>query len=94
MKEQWRIWNQGAGWKDEYQAFSKKKRKFKSEYLVSQSKKNIIRKYVLEKRAVRACPPPPFSSVETLPEIGDTLCGVLSMKEEEVERERGYECNF
>ena len=88
VKEQWRIWNQGAGWKDEHQAFSKKKEKFKSQYLVSQLKKNIIRKHVLKKRAVRACPSPPFSSVKTLPEIGDTLCDVLSMKEEEVERER------
>ena len=56
VKEQLRIWNQGAGWKDEHHV---RNLSFASMYR--------------NNRAVHACPQPQFSSMETLPEIGDTL---------------------
>ena len=57
VKEQWRIWNQSAGWKDEHQAFSKNKKKFKSEYLVSQLKKSSFASMYRKKTelCVHAC---------------------------------------
>ena len=39
-------------------------------------------------RGIRSAPTAPFSFMKPFPEIGDTLCDVLAMKEEEAVREK------
>ena len=90
IKEQGRILTKGAGWKDAHQPFSKNNKQFSSEYLASQLKTNIICKYILSDtpRAIRSAPSAPFSFLKPFPEIGDRLCDVLEIKEEETGREK------
>ena len=87
VKDQWRMWTWGAGWTDVHQAFSKQGKAFKWDYLADQLKKEVIRKHVATGRSIRACPSTPFETQKPLPEIGDTLCDVLAMKEEDALKE-------
>ena len=90
VKDQWRMWTKGAGWKDVHQAFLKNRKDFKSNDTISQLKKEVICKHVLTGRIVHTCPTAPCSYVKPLPvpEIGGTLCDVLACKEEEALREK------
>ena len=49
--------------------------------------KEVICKHVATGRLICACPSTPFSTQKPLPEIGETLCDVLAIKEEDALRE-------
>ena len=70
--------------------FSKGGKYFNHAYLAVQQRANIIRKYLTNStpRTIRSASSAPFAFMKPFPKIGDTLCDVLAMKEEDAVREK------
>jgi hypothetical protein len=84
LKAQFDIWVHGAGWKDVRAAYQRKGVKYSEEHLTIKLKE-IISRYVQTEnpRRVRAQVPRPsqLSGAKPMPDLGDTLCDALALKE-------------